>query len=43
MVYGPVLMILFLSVLEVYETYYAQDAPPVPLFEGEALPTEEEA
>jgi len=27
-VYGPVLMILFLTVLEVYETYYAQDAPP---------------
>jgi predicted PurR-regulated permease PerM len=30
-VYGPVLMILFLTVLEVYETYYAQDAPPVPV------------
>jgi predicted PurR-regulated permease PerM len=30
-VYGPVLMILFLTVLEVYETYYAHDDPPVPL------------
>jgi predicted PurR-regulated permease PerM len=35
-VYGPVLMILFLTVLEVYETYYAPDGPPEPLFEGEA-------
>src|SRR5215211_4407062 len=36
-VYGPVLMILFLTVLEVYETYYApkEDQPPVPLFEDE--------
>ena len=27
-VYGPVLMILFLTVLEVYETYYASDDTP---------------
>ena len=32
-VYGPVLMILFLTVLEVYETYYAPDDQPLPLFE----------
>jgi len=30
-VYGPVLMILFLTVLEVYETYYSHDEPPTPL------------
>ncbi len=30
-VYGPVLMILFLTVLEVYETYYAHDDLPTPL------------
>ncbi len=30
-VYGPVLMILFLTVLEVYELYYAQDDQPTPL------------
>ncbi|HJZ49569.1 MAG TPA: AI-2E family transporter [Roseiflexaceae bacterium] len=29
-VYGPVLMILFLTVLEVYETYYAEDDQPLP-------------
>jgi predicted PurR-regulated permease PerM len=33
-VYGPVLMILFLTVLEVYETYYSDD-PPAP---AEAVP-----
>ena len=30
-VYGPVLMILFLTVLEVYEMYYALDEAPTPL------------
>jgi predicted PurR-regulated permease PerM len=30
-VYGPVLMILFLTVLEVYETYYADDDEPAPI------------
>jgi predicted PurR-regulated permease PerM len=30
-VYGPVLMILFLTVLEVYETFYARDVQPAPL------------
>lgn len=30
-VYGPVLMILFLTVLEVYETYYSHDDRPTPL------------
>ena len=29
-VYGPVLMILFLTVLEVYETYYVRDDAPAP-------------
>ena len=38
-VYGPVLMILFLTVLEVYETYYANDDPPVALFVDEGRKT----
>jgi len=38
-VYGPVLMILFLTVLEVYETYYANDDPPVALFVDEGRTT----
>jgi predicted PurR-regulated permease PerM len=37
-VYGPVLMILFLTVLEVYEVYYAQDDQPAPLFVEDAGP-----
>jgi predicted PurR-regulated permease PerM len=41
-VYGPVLMILFLTVLEVYEVHYAQDEPPVPLFIDGGRKTEDE-
>jgi predicted PurR-regulated permease PerM len=41
-VYGPVLMILFLTMLEVYETYYSDDQEPeLPLFEDEEPPLED--
>jgi predicted PurR-regulated permease PerM len=41
-VYGPVLMILFLTVLEVYETYYAHDDPPMPLILDERPMTKDQ-